>query len=178
MYLLAHAGITLGAARVVEKAVNRPSLRVDYRFILLGSLLPDLVDKPVGRIIFGEVIANGRIYLHTLLFLVMTILMGVFVYRWKNSLWGFFIAFGVLMHFVMDAMWMDPVTLFWPFISPAFGKGPGVPFLDIVRSWAQTLLIEPRVFLPELAGLVILLIYGIKIIKEKRVVAFIRTGYL
>jgi len=34
MYLLAHAGITLGAARVVEEAVNRPSIRLDYRFIL------------------------------------------------------------------------------------------------------------------------------------------------
>jgi inner membrane protein len=178
MYLLAHAGITLGAARVVEQAVNRPFFRLDYRFILLGSLLPDIVDKPLGRIIFGEVIANGRIYLHTLIFLVMTILLGVFIYRWKHSLWGFCIAFGVLMHLVMDAMWMDPITLFWPFISPAFGKGPGIAFLDIVHSWVHTLFIEPRAFLPELAGLVILVIFSCRVIKEKRVMAFIKTGYV
>jgi inner membrane protein len=163
---------------VVEEAVNRPWFRVDYRFILLGSLLPDIVDKPLGRIIFGEVIANGRIYLHTMIFLVMTILLGVFVYRWKNSLWGFFIAFGVLMHFIMDTMWTDPETLFWPFISPAFGKGSGLAFLDIVRSWFHTLLTEPRTYLPELAGFVILLIFAIKVIKEKRVKEFLMTGYL
>jgi len=178
MYLLAHAGITLGVARVVEAAVKRPFFRLDYRFILLGSLLPDIVDKPLGRIIFGAVIANGRIFLHTLIFLVMTILLGLFIYRWKNSLWGFCIAFGVLMHLVMDAMWMDPITLFWPFISPTFGKGPGIAFLDIVRSWLHTLLVEPRVFLPELAGLAILLIFMVRVIKEKRVRAFITTGYL
>jgi len=178
MYLLAHAGITLGAARVVEEAVKRPSFRLDYRFILLGSLLPDIVDKPLGRIIFGEVIANGRIFLHTMIFLVMTILFGIFIYRWKNALWGFCIAFGVLMHFILDAMWMDPVTLFWPFISPGFGRGPGVPFLDMVRSWFYTLMTEPHAYLPELAGLAILIIFAIKVIKEKRVKEFLLTGNL
>jgi len=162
----------------VEEAVNRPSIRLDYRFILLGSLLPDIVDKPLGRIIFGEVIANGRIFLHTMIFLVMTVLLGLLIYRWKKALWGFCIAFGVLMHLILDAMWMDPVTLFWPFISPAFNKGPGVPFLEIVRSWSYTLLTEPRAYLPELAGLVILIYFAVKVIKEKRVTAFIRTGYL
>ena len=178
MYLLAHTGITMGAARVVERAVNRPTFWLDYRFILLGSVLPDVVDKPLGRIIFGEVIANGRIFLHTLIFLVMTVLLGIFVYRWKNALWGFCIAFGVLTHFIMDAMWTDPVTLYWPFISPAFGRGPGLPFLEILRSWFHTLLIEPRVFLPELAGLVILIIFTAKVIKERRVKEFLMTGYL
>jgi inner membrane protein len=177
MYLLAHTGITLGAARVVEEAVNRPWFRVDYRFILLGSLLPDIVDKPLGIIIFPEAIANGRTILHTLIFLVMTILMGVFIYRWKNALWGFFIAFGVLMHFTMDAMWTDPVTLYWPLIQPFFEKHPGIEFFNILRSWVYTLQIEPRIFLPELAGLVILFVFAIRVIKEKRVVAFIRTGY-
>lgn len=37
---------------------------------------------------------------------------------------------------------------------------------------------EPLIFLPELAGLIILLIFAIKVIKEKHVMAFIRTGYL
>jgi inner membrane protein len=178
MYLLAHTGITLGAARVVEQAVNRPWFRVDYRFILLGSLLPDIVDKPLGIVIFPEAIGNGRTFLHTMIFLVMTILLGAFVYRWKNALWGFFIAFGVLMHFSMDAMWTDPVTLYWPFIKPAFDKYPDIELLHIVRSWVYTLQVEPRIFLPELAGLVILLIFAIRIITEKRVMAFIMTGYL
>jgi inner membrane protein len=168
----------MGAARVVEQAVNRPWFRLDYRFILLGSLLPDIVDKPLGIVIFPEAIANSRTILHTMLFLVMTILLGLFIYRWKNALWGFCIAFGVLMHFIMDAMWTDPVTLYWPFIQPAFEKHPGMEFFAVVHSWVYTLQMEPRIFLPELAGLVILLIFAIKVIREKRVTAFIKTGYL
>ncbi len=178
MYLLAHTGITLGAASVVEQAVNRPFLRLDYRFILLGALLPDIVDKPLGIVIFAEAIANGRTFLHTMIFLVMTILLGIFIYRWKNALWGFFIAFGVLMHFIMDAMWTDPVTLYWPFLQPAFEKHAGIEFFTIVRSWVYTLQVEPRIFLPELAGLVILAIFTFRVIKQKRVTAFIMTGYL
>jgi inner membrane protein len=178
MYLLAHTGITVGAARVVEQAVNRPWFRLDYRFILLGSLLPDIVDKPLGIVIFPEAISNSRTFLHTLIFLAITVLLGVFIYRWKNALWGFCIAFGVLTHFIMDAMWMEPVTLFWPFIRPAFDKYPGIEFFHIVSSWVYTLQVEPRIFLPELAGLAILIIFVIKVIKEKRVMAFIKTGYL
>jgi len=178
MYLLAHTGITMGAARVVEKAVNRPWFRLDYRFILLGSLLPDIVDKPLGIIIFPEDISNGRTFLHTLIFLVLTILLGIFIYRWKNALWGFCIAFGVLIHFIMDAMWTDPITLFWPFIQPAFEKHPGIEFFSIVRSWVYILEMEPRIFLPEMAGLIILTFFAVKVIKEKRVMFFIKTGYL
>jgi inner membrane protein len=178
MYLLAHTGITMGVAGVVEQAVNRPFLRVDYRFILLGALLPDIVDKPLGIAIFAESIANGRTFFHTMVFLVMAILLGIFIYRWKNALWGFFIAFGVLMHFTMDAMWTDPVTLYWPFYQPFFEKHPGTEFFAILRSWVYTLQIEPRIYLPELAGLVILAIFTLRVIKEKRVTAFIMTGYL
>ena len=178
MYLLAHTGITMGAARVVEKAVNRPSFNVDYRFVLLGTMLPDIVDKPLGIVIFPEAIANGRTFLHTMIFLVMTILLGLLIYRWKNSMWAFCIAFGVFMHFIMDAMWTDPITLFWPFIQPAFEKHPGTEFFTILRSWVYTLQVEPRIYLLELAGFLILIYFAIKVIKEKRVMAFIRTGYL
>lgn len=82
------------------------------------------------------------------------------------------------MHFIMDAMWTDPITLFWPFIQPAFEKYPGIEVFHIVRSWVYILQVEPRIFLPEFAGLAILLVSAIKVIKEKRVIAFIKTGYL
>jgi hypothetical protein len=36
----------------------------DIRLLILGSLLPDLIDKPLGHIILPE--NNGRIFAHTL----------------------------------------------------------------------------------------------------------------
>ena len=33
--------------------------RVDLRLLLIGSLLPDIVDKPVGRFLLGDIFSNG-----------------------------------------------------------------------------------------------------------------------
>ena len=84
MLIFGHAGITLGAAVIVSSvAYNRKSQDVekrsnlsslpaylDIRLLLIGSLLPDIIDKPVGQLIFRETFSNGRIFSHTLLFLL------------------------------------------------------------------------------------------------------------
>jgi inner membrane protein len=50
MLLFAHTGITLGTAKVMARAAGwrekgLPAL-LDYRLVLIGSMLPDLIDKP------------------------------------------------------------------------------------------------------------------------------------
>ena len=194
MFLLAHAGITLGAAYALEQTVNhRPvskrqadgradstvataPVRVDYRFILLGALLPDLIDKPLGHILLPDVLANGRTFLHTLLFLVLTILAAFIIYRQKCGMWGVYIAFGVLTHFIMDAMWCDPITFFWPLYG-AFQKNPGISAW-ILEIWIQTLFEEPCVYMPEAAGFLILLFFTARLVIQRRVTAFILRGRL
>lgn len=194
MFLLAHAGITLGAAYALEKTVNcRPvskrqaggpadsrvapaPLRVDYRFILLGAILPDLVDKPLGHILLPDILANGRTFLHTLLFLVITILAALIIYRQKRAMWGVYIAFGVLTHFIMDFMWCDPVTFLWPLYG-AFEKHPGISAW-ILEKWIQTLFEEPCVYLPEAAGFLILLFFTTRLIVQRKVTAFMLQGRL
>ena len=190
MYLLAHSGITLGAAYAIEKAVNcrraddrpeagpavRGSLRIDYRFILLGSLLLDIIDKPLGLILLPGVLANGRTFLHTLLFLSFTLLAAAMLYRQRRAMWGIFIAFGVLMHFIMDAMWTDPVTFYWPLYG-AFLAHPGSS-VWILQSWVQSLIEEPRLYIPEIAGFLILLFFTVRIIIQKQVKAFFSQGWL
>ena len=62
MLLFAHLGLTLARARLIRGA--------DLAFVLLGSMLPDIIDKPLGTILFGTP-AMGRIFAHTLLFLLL-----------------------------------------------------------------------------------------------------------
>jgi inner membrane protein len=194
MYLLAHTGITLGAAYVLEKAVNyRPAgelpaarpqaapaargpLRVDYRFILLGALLPDIIDKPLGLIVLPEVLANGRTFLHSLLFLSLTLLAAFIIYRQGRVMWGIYTAFGVVMHFIMDAIWTDPTTFYWPFLGP-FARHPGISAW-ILQSWLQSLFAEARLYIPEIIGFLILLFFTIRLIKKRSVIAFIKMGCL
>jgi hypothetical protein len=194
MYLLAHTGITLGAAYALEKAVNcrpagglfsagtqaapavREPLRVDYRFIVLGALLPDLIDKPLGLILLPGVLANGRTFLHTLLFLALSMLAALLIYRQQRRLWGIYIAFGVLIHFIMDAIWTDPVTFYWPFLG-AFQTHPGISAW-ILQSWIQSLIEESRLYIPETAGFLILLFFTVRVIVQRKVAAFILQGRL
>ena len=194
MYLLAHTGITLGAAYVLEKAVNcrrtdrrpaagpvagplaREPLRVDYRFIVLGALLSDMIDKPLGLVVLPEVLANGRTFLHSLLFLLLTLLAAFIVYRQRREMWGIYIAFGVIIHFIMDAIWTDPTTFYWPFLGP-FETHPGISAW-ILQSWIQSLIDESRLYVPEVAGFLILLFFTARLIIQKQVKAFILQGRL
>ena len=190
MYLLAHTGITLGAAYVLEKAVNcrstghtpaavptaRQPLRVDYRFILLGALLPDLIDKPLGLMLLPVALANGRTFLHTLLFLALTIVAALLIYRQGRRMWGIYIAFGVVTHFILDAMWAEPVTFYWPLLGP-FQKHPGISAW-ILQSWIQSLIKEPRLYIPEITGFLISLFFAARLIMHKQVKALILQGRL
>ena len=87
MLLLAHVGLTLGAAGLLKKAfANRPSSEssgesatttrvdakpseslhssserlarvkksIDWRLVILGSMLPDIIDKPLGTVILAD----------------------------------------------------------------------------------------------------------------------------
>jgi membrane-bound metal-dependent hydrolase YbcI (DUF457 family) len=187
MLLFGHAGITLGAAALLAGAANKnhasqvkklsPFIwlgkHVDIRLLLVGSLLPDIIDKPVGQFFFQETFSNGRIFSHTLLFLILVTVAGYFVYRYRRKLWLLVLAFGIFMHLLLDRMWLAPRTLFWPFLGLAFDRVDLENWLsDILRA----LLSRPGVYIPEAIGLLVLLYFGLVLIRHRKVGAFIRYG--
>jgi len=178
--LLAHTGITLAAFRGWEKAavyrgfVKLPGL-IDYRLVLVGSMLPDIIDKPLGGFILRESLGNGRIYCHTLVFLLLLLGMGIF-FRYKLNRPGFFVlAGGSLVHHVLDGMWLFPSTFLWPAYGWGFPKGNAEAWLEY---WIKSLLTNPIVYLPEIAGVLILIFFGIKLIFQVNLREFIFTGKL
>jgi hypothetical protein len=72
MLLFGHIGITLGVAWLIESKLK---VKMDYRLIIIGSLLPDIIDKPVGMILLP--LNNGRVFGHTLLFILILLLIGL-----------------------------------------------------------------------------------------------------
>src|SRR5438132_5176364 len=60
VFLLGHLGIGLGLAWLLS---TRSSVRIDYRLVLLGSILPDVIDKPLAFLLSLE----GRLWAHTFL---------------------------------------------------------------------------------------------------------------
>ena len=92
----------------------------DQRMVLLaalGSIIPDLVDKPVGYLVYGDILGHGRLYLHTLLFLLLLACLGLLVFRLRRSK-AVVIGAGLIgLHQAMDLMWLIPVTWFYPFLG-------------------------------------------------------------
>jgi len=58
---------------------------LDLRFLLMGSLLPDMIDRPIGMSFFRETFSNGRIFCHTLLLPVLVTVAGFKSFRHQNS---------------------------------------------------------------------------------------------
>lgn len=99
--------------------------KVDLRFLALGALLPDLIDKPIGTILFADSIGTGRWVGHTLLF--STVIMGVVLLltrRGRRRRAWMALAIGCMLHLILDGMWTTPEVLAWPFLGLEFPPGP------------------------------------------------------
>jgi hypothetical protein len=68
MLLSGHPGISLGIFFGLVFFIPRMRTIIDPKYLAIGAILPDLIDKPIGSIIFASIISNGRIIGHTLLF--------------------------------------------------------------------------------------------------------------
>lgn len=86
--------------------------------VAVGSVLPDLVDKPLGHILFAETIGYGRIIGHSLLFLVIILILAVLLWKYRGSILFFGLGIGVLLHQVLDSMWKIPATWYYPLFGP------------------------------------------------------------
>jgi hypothetical protein len=100
MFPLAHAGIPLLPLLASGRMPKGAWL------IVLGGLLPDLIDKPLGHAILPE--NNGRIFAHTLAFALVLFLGGMAFPK------VMFLAYGVLSHLILDQVFLDPGAALWP----------------------------------------------------------------
>ncbi|HKZ89515.1 MAG TPA: metal-dependent hydrolase, partial [Thermoplasmata archaeon] len=121
MYLLGHLGIGLGIAWLASTRTKRV---LDYRLVLLGAILPDLVDKPLGYLLGLE----SRLWAHTLVFLGSVLLVSaVPSVRVLASA-----AVGIATHLLLDRMWEQPWVFVWPALGATF-PSDGVNLFNILR---------------------------------------------
>ena len=147
---------------------------IDIRLLLIGSLLPDIIDKPIGRFFFAETFSNGRIFCHTLLFLTLLILGGLYLYWRHSKTWLLILSFGTFVHLILDGMWLKPQTLLWPLYGLQFEKG------GCLKSWLRGMfyafLDNPIMGVPEIAGAGIAIWFIWLLVHRGKLYAFIRNG--
>ncbi len=129
MFLLGHIGITIGIFFIL--GYLRPDIHIRYWYVGLGAILPDIIDKLIGRVLFADSLANGRLFAHTIIFNFLLFLVGFYLYRRSKDAHIFFISGAVFLHIIEDRMWSAPETLFWPIFGFAFPHGiPGEYWVD------------------------------------------------
>lgn len=96
----------------------------DYRFLLVGSLLPAVVDASFG----------GARVLHSLTFSVVLLGVVMVVTRGRRPIRKMWLPLpiGTLLHLVFDGAWTNTRVFWWPFGGLGFGDAP-FPITD--RGW-------------------------------------------
>jgi hypothetical protein len=97
----------------------------DRRWVLLclfGSVLPDLLDKPLGLFFFEDSIGYGRVFGHTLLAVLVLLVLGLIIWKWLKSPIVIGIAVGFISHQVLDLMWRQPKIWLYPLYGPFQGN--------------------------------------------------------
>ncbi|MDP9441295.1 MAG: hypothetical protein M3P34_03750 [Actinomycetota bacterium] len=150
-----------GMAFVLVWAIFKDTA-VDYRLVMGGALLPDLVD----------VVAGGPRLLHTLLASVVLLTAVMLGTRGRRQLRRRLLALpiGTFCHLLLDATWGRTATFWWPAFGFRF-QGSGLPSLQ--RPWGLLVL-------QELAGLAALLWcwHRFRLAEAPRRSQFVRTGRL
>ena len=135
---------------------------IDHRLVVVGALLPDLVDIAFGSAAIGHTLAAPV----GLLFIVMGLTVG-----WRGLRRRLLAApIGWFFHLVLDPVWSETELFWWPGFGFAFG-GVAVPAFD--RLTVMTIVMES-------VGLVALVwayrTFGLR--DRDRRAAFIRTGQI
>jgi len=140
MLPIGHVGVTLGALTLARVKTNTG-------LVVAGVLMPDLIDKPLGLLLFRSQFDSGRIFGHTLIFLVALSLFG-FTWHYKSQSSAVLcFAAGVALHLIQDQMWRIPEVLLWPTYGLTF------PARDYSLALIlDKLVTDPATYIPEIVG--------------------------
>ena len=124
---------------------------IDYRLVMAGSILPDVVD---GVVTGGPWVGHTLVFAVVLLVAVMAATPGRRLLRRRLLA----LPIGVFLHLVFDGAWLDPQVFWWPAQGASFPDG-GLASLErggvavlleaagltiLVWAWSRFHLAEPH----------------------------------
>ena len=136
-----HVGGTIAVVRYVFKD---PAM--DLRFLAFGAILPDLIDKPIGWLLYD----TGRVFAHALVFPVGLLAVVMFATRRgtaRRKAW-LGLPIGALLHLFLDVRFAQPEGFWWPFLGfdfPGSDSALGARILDTLT--------DPWIIAGEIVGL-------------------------
>ncbi len=186
MIFAGHIGLTLAIAKYGPRAIAdmsrrvrppsgshtfRPSWveRLDDRALILGSVLPDVVDKPLALFISPTLVGHSlRNYGHTLVFAILVLAAAVALAALVKRQWPIVLALASAGHLVLDMMWYSHRILLWPFPASTFSP-------RFIHEWGP----DPDLLyvVAEAAGIVVICYVGYRLIAGRHVRQWLFTGF-
>ena len=161
MFVFGHVGLTWGGALLLARLARRPKpfaepvatrrpsgAGIDFRLVILGSMLPDIIDKPLGVFVLSDEVSTGRAFAHSLAFVSAIALAALLRPGTARRLLAPVIL-GAAAHLVFDRMWMQPKTLLWPLLGWRLER---VDVSDWVERMLEQLFSDPYTYVSEAAG--------------------------
>lgn len=124
--------------------------KVDVRFLLIGAILPDLIDLPFGTVLLADRYSTGELWSHSLI--APTIYMVIVLLatrRGRQRRAWMALGVGWLFHLLIDGMWVNQEVFLWPFFGWEIPPGEA-PFWPL--AWERALS-DPWRWVTEAIGL-------------------------
>jgi membrane-bound metal-dependent hydrolase YbcI (DUF457 family) len=122
--------------------------KVDVRLLAFGAVLPNLLDKPLGTVLWPDYFGADRLFGHSLVFPTAIMVFALLVTRRGRRRRGIMaVAIGAMLHLLLDGMWTSTSTFLWPLFGAAFEAGRPDYWGNLGAIFTPTALIQ------ELAGL-------------------------
>lgn len=124
--------------------------KVDVRFLLVGAILPDLIDLSFGTVILADRYSTGELWLHSLVAPTVYMIVVLLVTR-RGRQRRAWMALGVgwLFHLLLDGMWASQEVFLWPFFGWEIAPGEA-PFWPLAWERAMS---DPWRWVTEVVGL-------------------------
>jgi inner membrane protein len=145
---------------------------IDYRMVLLGSLLPDIIDKPMWIFTGSNVLWDGRGYAHSFIFSFVLLIAGIVFAATRNSTWLLTVSVGAFFHLALDQMWLNPVALWWPLLGPIHREATAGWLASLWRGLTS----DPTDYVSEIIGFAVILYLSLRLLIGRRVMRFLKTG--
>lgn len=124
--------------------------RVNMRFLLIGAVVADVIDLPIGTVILGDRFSTGELWMHSLL--IPTLFMSIVLLatrRGRRRKAWMALGVGWLFHLLLDAMWVNQEVFLWPFFGFEIPAGES-PFWPLAWDRAMS---DPWRWVREVAGM-------------------------
>jgi hypothetical protein len=174
MFLFGHTGLTIVLILFTLYLLKRTEYisKIDFRIVLVLAILPDIIDKLIGHLLFYNELNNGRLFFHSLLVLFIMV---IILYKLNKDLFLIY-SFPLFTHQIFDFMWDLPTTWFWPYYGLFFEKLEK----DVWGQWLTTLMTDPFIQLTEILGFIfgLLIFIYFKLYLKTNFINFMKKGKL